>query len=57
MTTDSQIENTNKLPRIALIADVENWAYHNYAKQISRNLSHSYNFQIFFNPIIRILNS
>ncbi len=48
MTTDSQSENTNKLPRIALIADVENWAYHNYAKQISRNLSYSYDFQIFF---------
>ncbi len=48
MTTESRIENTTKLPKIALIADVQNWAYHNYAKQIQKTLSHSYDFQIFF---------
>jgi glycosyltransferase involved in cell wall biosynthesis len=41
-------DKSNVLPRIALIVDVENWAYHNYAKQISKNLSHSYDFKIFF---------
>ena len=36
------------LPKIALIADVPNWAFHNIAKQIVKNLSDSYDFQIFF---------
>lgn len=41
-------DNSIPLPRIALIADVENWAFHNISKQIAKNLSNSYNFQIFF---------
>ena len=38
----------SNLPRIALIADVKNWVFHNYAKQIARHLGNSYDFQIFF---------
>lgn len=39
---------TSGLPRIALIADVENWVFHNYSKQIAAHLSDKYDFQIFF---------
>lgn len=45
-------------PRIALIADVPNWAFHNIAKQIVKHLSDSYDFQIFFHghyPEIEVL--
>ena len=42
------IKSFIKLPKIALIADVENWAFHNYAKQIVKNLSEFYDFEIFF---------
>ena len=42
------IKSLIKLPKIALIADVENWAFHNYAKQIVKNLSEFYDFEIFF---------
>jgi len=45
---NSRIENLTNLPKIALIADVENWAFHNYARQIKKNLSGSYDFKIFF---------
>ena len=37
-----------KLPKVALIADVENWAFHNISKQIVRYLSDSYDFKIYF---------
>jgi glycosyltransferase involved in cell wall biosynthesis len=39
---------SKNLPRIALIADVENWAFHNIAKQIAKNLGDKYEFKIFF---------
>lgn len=35
-------------PKIALIADVEGWAFHNYAKQIKNYLGIKYDFKIFF---------
>ena len=45
---DSNVESDSKLPKVALIVDVENWAFHNYAKQISLNLKDKYDFKIFF---------
>jgi glycosyltransferase involved in cell wall biosynthesis len=44
----SKSANPTKLPRIALIADVANWAFHNHAEQLAKRLSGSYEFQIFF---------
>ena len=41
-------KQSKPLPKIALIADVPNWAFHNISKQISKHLKTRYNFQIFF---------
>ena len=35
-----------KKPKIALIVDIRNWAFHNIAKQIVKNLSDDYEFEI-----------
>lgn len=35
-------------PKIALIADVEGWAFHNYAKQIKNYLESKYDIEVFF---------
>src|SRR5690242_10463406 len=35
-------------PKIALIADVENWAFSNIARQMQNNLSANYDFEIFY---------
>ncbi len=48
MTAFDPQTDASKLPRIALIADVENWAFHHISKQIVTHLNHSYDFQIFF---------
>jgi glycosyltransferase involved in cell wall biosynthesis len=45
---NSNIKNSDALPRVALIADVQNWAFHNISKQICKYLSDSYDFKIFF---------
>jgi glycosyltransferase involved in cell wall biosynthesis len=42
------LEESINIPRIALIADVPNWAFHNISKQIVKHLSGKYDFQIFF---------
>lgn len=35
-----------KLPKIALVIDHENWAFHNYSRQISKQLESIYDFRI-----------
>lgn len=46
--TPSQKENGNTKPKIALIADIENWAFHNISNNIVKHLSHKYDFEIYF---------
>ncbi|MGI8470108.1 MAG: hypothetical protein ACR2N3_16835, partial [Pyrinomonadaceae bacterium] len=43
----SESKDSKQKARIALVIDSENWAFHNYARQISRHLSDEYDFQIF----------
>lgn len=46
-------------PKIALVVDAENWAFHNIAKQLQRRLSNQYDFTIFsafdIGPLHRLL--
>ncbi|MGI8470118.1 MAG: glycosyltransferase family 2 protein, partial [Pyrinomonadaceae bacterium] len=41
------LKSATERARVALVIDSENWAFHNYARQISRHLSDEYDFQIF----------
>lgn len=43
---------TRKRPRIALITDIEGWAFHNISNQIQRHLSGRYDFDVI--PITRL---
>ena len=47
-TINSIFEKFIERPRIALIADVPNWAFHNISKQIIKHLGGAYEFEIFF---------
>lgn len=54
------IINSEGKPRIALVVDVANWAFHNITKQIITNLENKYNFQVFMayeyeNPALILL--
>lgn len=46
---DNKIEknNSNNKKKIAIVYDVDGWAYHNIAKQIKKNLSKYYDIDIF----------
>ncbi len=45
-------ERIRRRPRIALVTDVEDWAFHNISNQIRRHLGQSYDFDII--PIVRL---
>ena len=44
---EPEINYYNNKPKVALVVDIQDWAFHNIAKQIVANLSDKYNFTIF----------
>ncbi|RIJ34023.1 glycosyltransferase [Pontibacter oryzae] len=48
ITSSQLIQNREEKPKVALVVDAQNWAFHNIAKNIVKELSAKYDFEILF---------